>query len=106
MTMMNKDQPGKRNASSSRRTGLDRRWIPSANHQPERRRSHDRRTIRNRSFLEPLELNGAAENRELFPEITIQARQPEVKDSALSLDENGFSPNREIVSKRGPSDDG
>ena len=90
----------------SRRTGLDRRWIPSANHQPERRRRRDRRAIRNRSFLEPIDLNGAEENRELFPDINVQSGQPEAKNSTLPFDEKGFSVPREAVFKRGLSDDG
>ena len=96
--MMNKDLPGNCNTLNPRRTGLDRRWIPSANHQPERRRSSDRRTIRNRSFLEPLELSGAAENRELFPEIKLQTGTPESKNTAMPVDEKGFSAHRESVS--------
>ena len=99
---MKKNKP--RNAIT-RRTGLDRRWIPSANHQPERRRSSDRRTIRNRSFLEPLESKGAEENSELFPEINIQAKQPEAKNLALPFDEKGVSGPREAVFKRITSDD-
>jgi len=38
----------------SRRTGIDRRWIPSDNHQPERRGGADRRAKRKRSFTDPL----------------------------------------------------
>jgi len=100
---MNRNKPSKR---ISRRTGLDRRWIPSVNHQPERRRSRDRRTIRHRSFLEPIELNGAAENSERFPEINIQTKQLEAKNAALPLDEKGFSVAREAVFKRVTSDNG
>ncbi|MCB2145752.1 MAG: hypothetical protein KQI81_04705 [Deltaproteobacteria bacterium] len=103
---MNKDKPNTPSTTISRRTGIDRRWIPSANHQPERRRSRDRRTIRNRSILDPLELDGAEETRELFPEINIQTSRPEVKNSAFSFDENGFSAPREAVSKKDMSDDG
>ena len=100
---MNRNKPNKR---ISRRTGLDRRWIPSANHQPERRRTRDRRTIRNRSYLEPIELNGVAENTELFPQIDIQANQVEAKIAALPLDEKGLCAPREAVFKRVASDDG
>jgi hypothetical protein len=38
----------------SRRTGIDRRWIPSEGHQPERRRGGDRRTDRKRAFDQQL----------------------------------------------------
>jgi len=37
-----------------RRAGFDRRWIPSKNHHPERRRGGDRRAVQKRSFSEPL----------------------------------------------------
>jgi len=40
-----------------RRTGLDRRWIPSGNHHPERRRGGDRRAVKQRSFSDPLVLD-------------------------------------------------
>ena len=39
----------------SRRTGIDRRWIPSENHQPERRGGKDRRSDPKRPFLAPLD---------------------------------------------------
>ena len=39
-----------------RRAGLDRRWISSKNHHPERRRGGDRRTVKKRSFSDPLVL--------------------------------------------------
>ena len=100
---MNKNKPSK---EISRRTGLDRRWIPSTDHHPERRRSRDRRTIRNRSFLEPLELNGVSENRELFPEINIRTNRPAAKNAVLPLDEKGSSVPRKTVFKRVTSDDG
>lgn len=99
---MNKNKP--RNPTT-RRTGLDRRWIPSANHQPERRRSTERRTIRNRSFLEPFESKGEGENSELFPEIKVQTSRPEAKHTALPLDEKGYSGPREAVFKRITSED-
>jgi hypothetical protein len=38
----------------SRRTGIDRRWIPSEGHQPERRRGGDRRTDRKRALDQQL----------------------------------------------------
>jgi len=100
---MNTKEPGN---SISRRTGLDRRWIPSANHQPERRRSRDRRTIRNRSFLEPFESKDAPENRTLFPEISIQAGRQEANHTDPPQEEKEFSVTREAVFKRGMPDDG
>ena len=100
---MKKNKPSNPN---TRRTGLDRRWIPSANHQPERRRRMDRRTIRNRSFQEPFESKGVEGNSEPFPEINIQTSQPEVKHAALPFDEKGFSEPREAVFKKITSDDG
>jgi len=103
---MSKDKPNTPRTTISRRTGLDRRWIPSANHQPERRRTRDRRTIRNRSFLEPFALNGEEENRELFPEINIQTGAPEVKNAVFSFDKKGFSAPREAVPEKDVSDGG
>ena len=99
---MKKNKPSN---AITRRTGLDRRWIPAENHQPERRRSRDRRTIRNRSFLEPFESKGVEENSELFPEINIQTSQPEAKILALPFDEKGISEPREAIFKRITSDD-
>ncbi len=99
---MNKDKPGK---AISRRTGLDRRWIPSKGHHPERRRSRDRRTIRNRSFLEPLERNSAPQNRELFPEINIPTDRPDATSASLPRDEKNSSMPRKTVLKRITSDD-
>lgn len=60
---------GKPSRSTSRRAGMDRRWIQSADHQPERRRGMDRRTTKERAFLEPLEPNAADDSGVLFPEI-------------------------------------
>jgi hypothetical protein len=56
--------------------------------------------------LEPIELNGVAEHRELFPEINIQTSQLEAKNVTSSLDEKGLSVIREVVFKRVASDDG
>lgn len=89
----------------TRRTGLDRRWIPAENHQPERRRSKDRRTIINRSFLEPFVSKGVEESSELFPEINVQTIQPEGKILALPFDEKRLSEPQETVFKRITSDD-
>jgi len=90
----------------SRRTGLDRRWIPSANHQPERRRSRERRMIRNRSFLEPFDSNGADENSAVSSEINTQTIQTEVKNPALAFDKEGFYANRGAVVSKGAPNDG
>jgi hypothetical protein len=100
--MMNKNKPSN---PTTRRTGLDRRWIPSANHQPERRRSKERRTIRNRSFLEPFESKAEEENSELFPEINVQTSRSETKHKALPFDEKRYSGPREAIFKRIPSED-
>ncbi len=89
----------------TRRTGLDRRWIPSSDHQPERRRSRDRRAIRNRSFLEPFASKGVEDNSEQFPEITIQTSQPEAEILALPYDEKGLPESQVTVLKRITSDD-
>lgn len=100
---MNKIKP--RNPIT-RRTGIDRRWIHSANHQPERRRNRDRRTVRTRSFLESFEANGVAENTEPFPEIDIQASRPDENLADVPFEEKGFSESREAVFKRVASEDG
>jgi hypothetical protein len=103
---MNKDHLTIAGAPVSRRTGLDRRWIHSANHQPERRRSRDRRTTRKRSYLEPLDLKGGGGNRELFPEINRQANTSEEKNATRSFDEKGLPAPRAAMPTKGPSDDG
>jgi hypothetical protein len=48
-------------AAPCRRTGLDRRWIPSKNHHPERRRGGDRRAVQQRSFLDSIGLRAPGE---------------------------------------------
>ncbi|WP_319404564.1 hypothetical protein [uncultured Desulfosarcina sp.] len=103
---MKKDKPNTPSTTISRRTGIDRRWIPSANHQPERRRSRDRRTIGNRSFLEPFELNGTEETRKLFPEIKFPTSRPEMTDAPFSFDEKGFSAPREAATEKDVSEGG
>ncbi|MBC2711766.1 MAG: hypothetical protein HGJ94_12500 [Desulfosarcina sp.] len=82
---MNQDQTRKPTTLISRRTGLDRRWIPSADRQLERRCGRDRRTIRKRSFSEPLALNGSDANKEPFPEF-----DPDTKTSKANYP--AFSP--------------
>lgn len=55
-----KTNPNRNRATTpaeTRRTGIDRRWIPSQDHQPERRRGKDRRANRTRSFTDPLVVN-------------------------------------------------
>ena len=99
---MKKNKPYK---PISRRTGLDRRWIPGENHQPERRRSSDRRTIRNRTFLAPFESKAEQEGNEQLPEINVQAGRPQAKLLALPFDERVCSGPREAVFKRITSDD-
>lgn len=101
-TTMNKKQTCTPHTLISRRTGLDRRWIHSSDHQPERRRRGDRRTIRRRSVSEPLELGATAENKELFPEINLDESKPEGKKPALSFDEKGFPVSSEPISKWEP----
>ncbi len=49
---MKKCRTAKQNDLPSRRTGLDRRWIPSPGHQPERRRGQDRRAVKTRNFTD------------------------------------------------------
>lgn len=99
-TMMNKNQTSKPRTVFSRRTGLDRRWIHSTDHQPERRRSVDRRTIRRRSFLEPLEFDTTAEKMELFPEINLASSEPDAENPALPIEERGFAESPESISKK------
>jgi hypothetical protein len=103
---MNKDEASRPDTIISRRTGLDRRWIPSADHQPERRRGRDRRADRKRSFSKFLELNTTEEKRELFPEINAGNQPNETKKDALPFDGKRFSPSVEIGETSKPSDDG
>lgn len=71
-----------------RRAGLDRRWIPSKNHHPERRRGGDRRSMQRRSFSDPLvlEVTGKAEPSIAGFESVSQALEPE--SSAITTEEN------------------
>ncbi len=89
----------------SRRTGIDRRWIPSVNHQPERRRGKDRRHIRKRSLTDPLAPDGATSPRAAFPELEAncpiseatspsiappsQAAWPPLQDRESALEKSG-----------------
>ena len=103
---MNKDQTNKPTTLISRRTGLDRRWIPSADHQPERRRGSGRRTIRKRSFLEPIALDGPEESSVPFPEIDPGAKTPVANHSVLLLTEKWTPLRPDVVPKKESSDDG
>jgi hypothetical protein len=102
---MNKDQTNRPTALISRRTGIDRRWIPSSGHHPERRRNTDRRSVRDRSAAVLPELKGVAENKDLFPEIRTGKKNREEKNVSLPFDRKGFSPLSETMSKREPSDE-
>lgn len=53
----------------SRRTGIDRRWIPSSDRTPERRRGIDRRMQRRQTFLEPFDDTQTQPGHQHFPEI-------------------------------------
>jgi hypothetical protein len=97
--MMNDNQTNTPNTMNTRRTGLDRRWISSSGHQPERRRGKDRRSAGKRAFAGFPQLNGAGESRERFP-----GNPSEIKETVPS-NENGFTPAAEIVPKREPADD-
>ena len=82
----------------SRRTGIDRRWIASDDHRPERRRGRDRRTTRKRSLSDPLVSNEPDEKRDPFPEIDpdpkTQAAKPTTKlvTGTWSLKASGAPP--------------
>jgi hypothetical protein len=73
----------------SRRSGFDRRWIPSENHQPERRRGKDRRKTRKRSFLVPLDPEVSESSGTVFPEIDPDRKTP---SSTPSLSVERWSP--------------
>ena len=71
--------------SISRRTGLDRRWISSTDHRPERRRGGDRRAIHKRSFSEPLAVVDAPESKVPFPDIDPDSKNAEPDHSDATL---------------------
>ena len=71
--------------SISRRTGLDRRWISSTDHRPERRRGGDRRAIQKRSFSEPLAVVDAAKGKVPFPDIDPDPKNAEPDHSDATL---------------------
>lgn len=80
---MTKEPIDKPTIVTSRRTGIDRRWIPSADHQPERRRGSERRKTRKRSFLEPLDANGSTVSPAPFPEITPNIEKDDEKQAGV-----------------------
>jgi hypothetical protein len=88
---MNKKQTHPPTGGVSRRTGLDRRWIPSSDYQPERRRGKDRRAEKPRSFMESLELNDGEPG---------SVRPPAANNSPVSLPAVDFTDG--IVSKNAP----
>ena len=51
----------KASATRSRRSGIDRRWIPSPRHTPERRSGADRRANPDRVFPELFYVNDPAD---------------------------------------------
>jgi len=74
------------NTRMSRRTGLDRRWIPSVGHQPERRRGVDRRKTRKRSFTDPFLPEASRQETAVLPDV---AADPSNTGTALP---DGHSP--------------
>ncbi len=103
---MKEAQTSKPTGVIARRTGLDRRWIASGKHHPERRRCRDRRAIRKRSFLEPLELNASEEPRVPSAEVDSNPGKPEAKHPEFSLG-GQWSPRRPpSMPKKVTSDDG
>jgi hypothetical protein len=103
-TMVNK-QTKTSNSINSRRTGLDRRWIPSIDHQPERRSGKDRRSIQNRSFLEPIESPDQKGHQFPFPAIHGNAVSPGANDSIGAISEKNLSQTPETVGVDDVSDD-
>lgn len=102
---MNDDQTNTPTSTNTRRTGLDRRWISSSGHQPERRRGEDRRSDGKRAFAGFPKLNGAGESRELFSGNHFEIKEAGAKNETAQPNENGFTPAAEIVPKREPEDD-
>lgn len=88
---MNDNQTNKSTVMNTRRTGLDRRWISSSGHQPERRRGKDRRSTGKRAFAGFPRLNGAGETRERFSGNPFETKETGAK--------------KETVPKREPADD-
>jgi hypothetical protein len=65
----------------SRRTGIDRRWITTIGHYPERRSGKDRRSAQHRSFLEPIDSDDQADRKIPFPDIVVNTASPQGNDS-------------------------
>lgn len=86
---MTKDQSQRASNASSRRTGLDRRWIHSTGYQPERRCGKDRREQRKQSFLEPIELNAKEANQPPFADIDFDPMLPTADHSRMPIAEKG-----------------
>lgn len=87
---MGKEQINTSTPTMSRRTGIDRRWIASPGHHPERRSGKDRRLTHHRSFLEPIDSNDqSSPNHLLFnvhPGIgAIDMQKPEGENPEKSL---------------------
>ena len=102
---MNDDQTNTPTSRNTRRTGLDRRWISSSGHQPERRRGEDRRSTGKRAFAGFPRLSGEGDSRARFPGSPFEIKEPGEKNESVPSNENGFTPAEEIVPKREPADD-
>lgn len=83
----------------SRRTGIDRRWIPSSDHQPERRRGMDRRSVKRQAQGVLPELSAAGENQARFPEINDGIDNRKEKSASVQFERKGFSPLPDTMSK-------
>lgn len=89
----------------TRRTGLDRRWIPSTDHQPERRHGGDRRTIRQRSLSQPLGTHYPQAGNGRLAGIDPVSRSPEANASALAVSATWTSQAMDAVIEENPADD-
>ncbi|BBO80639.1 hypothetical protein DSCO28_12050 [Desulfosarcina ovata subsp. sediminis] len=86
---MNEDKDKQEPAFVSRRTGIDRRWIKSPGHWPERRRGGDRRKKQPRSFLQPLDGDAGAERKQRLPQTSGPSEPfhaPQSEDSPDGID--------------------
>jgi hypothetical protein len=102
---MVKKQTNSSNSFNSRRTGLDRRWIASIDHQPERRSGRDRRSIKNRSFMEPIDSHDQKGQPFSIPGIRFNAVSPEANDSVGTVSEKYASQSPETVGVDDAPDD-
>lgn len=89
----------------TRRTGLDRRWIQSTDHQPERRHGGDRRTIRQRSLSQPLGSNDPQAGDGSLAGIAPIPRPPEANCSALAVSAPWTSQGTGAMLEEKPADD-